>query len=185
MALGWGAQVPQADANTIQLGSASSLATLRCRVALTVTSDERDKTDIEAIPNAIGFISALTPITYADNQREKYIAPASELPDADKELLDQYGMCEYDRAAHATGAKKGTRRRVGLSAQQIVSAMEAAYGSADYGNVVNDNLHDVGGEAEAGVESKLTVAYTNLVPFLIKAVQELSEKINILEANNR
>jgi hypothetical protein len=32
------------------------------------------------------------------------------------------------------------------------------------------------------VESKLTVAYASLVPFLVRAAQELAEKIAALEA---
>jgi hypothetical protein len=180
-ALGYGASTAATDANAMQLGSSSGLSTLRSRVPLTVTSDERDKADIAPIPAALDFLSMLTPIQYVDNQREKYIPDREALGGEDRALLDAYGMCGYDREAHAAGAKKGERKRAGISAQQIVRALEAASGTADYANIVNDSLHDVGGAAPEGVESKLTVAYASLVPFLVRAAQELAEKVKALE----
>jgi hypothetical protein len=185
-------------------------------VSLTVTSDERDKTDIEPIGSSLAFIRRVEPIVYADNQREKYItyqrmlaearAAAEAAPDgergyifSDEELIEnmpegerafceaerekfgRYGMCGYDRESHAAGEKKGARRRAGVSAQKVTEALEEVYGTADYANIVNDNLHDVEEELPDGVESKLTVAYDRFVPFLIGAVNELAERVEVLE----
>lgn len=174
-ALGVKANVSSTDSRTMQLGS-STLSALRCKVNLTVTSDERDKTDIEDITDALAFVERLTPVTFVSNDREKYIS------DEDKkgETFRKYGMCEYDRASHAAGTKKGERRRCGLLAQEVVEAMQSVYGTDNYANVVNDNFHDLTNKP-SDVENKYTLAYANLVPFLIGAIKELNAKIKILE----
>ena len=174
-ALGYNAQVFSTDLHTMQLGS-SNLSTLRCRVNLTVTSDKRDKTDIEGITDALAFIERLNPVTFVSNERVDYIS------DEDKkgETFRMYGMCEYDRIAHAAGTKKGERRRCGLLAQEVIAAMQEVYGTDNYANIVNDNFHDLA-EKPSDVENKYTLAYANLVPFLIGAIKGLSAKIKELE----
>ena len=174
-ALGYGASVPSTDKNTMQLGN-SALSSLRCAVNLTVTSDKRDKTDIEGITDALAFIEQLNPVTFVSNDRENYIS------DEDKkgETFRTYGMCEYDRVSHAAGTKKGERRRCGLLAQEVVEAMQSVYGTDNYANVVNDNFHDLT-QKPSDVENKYTLAYANLVPFLIGAIKELNAKIKALE----
>ena len=83
--------------------------------------------------------------------------------------------------SYASGEKKGERKRVGVGAQQVMDALAEVYGSSDYANIVNDNLHDVTEPLPDGVESQLTVAYTAFVPFLIRAIQQLSERVEELE----
>lgn len=173
-ALGRGARVPSTNSNTMQLGN-DSLSALRCKVNLTVTSDKRDKTDIEDITDALAFIERLNPVTFVSNDREEYISDE----DKNGETFRTYGMCEYDRASHAAGTKKGERRRCGLLAQEVVEAMQSVYGTDNYANVVNDNFHDLT-EKPSDVENKYTLAYANLVPFLIGAIKELNAKIKTL-----
>lgn len=174
-ALGRGARIPSTDSNTMQLGN-DSLSALRCKVNLTVTSDKRDKTDIEDIINALAFIERLNPVTFVSNDREEYISDE----DKNGETFRTYGMCEYDRVSHAAGTKKGERRRCGLLAQEVVEAMQSVYGTDNYANIVNDNFHDLT-EKPSDVENKYTLAYANLVPFLIGAIKELNAKIKTLE----
>ena len=175
-ALGNSAFVPSTSTSTMQLGN-SAISALRCAVNLTVTSDKRDKTDIEVITDALAFIERLNPVTFVSNDRVDYIS------DEDKkgETFRTYGMCEYDRVSHAAGTKKGERRRCGLLAQEVVEAMQSVYGTDNYANVVNDNFHDLT-EKPSDVENKYTLAYANLVPFLIGAIKELNAKIKILES---
>lgn len=178
-ALGDSAVVPSTDSRTMQLGGqdgATSLSVLRCKVNLTVTSDKRDKTDIEDITDALAFLERLNPVTFVSNDRVNYIS------DEDKkgETFRTYGMCEYDRIAHAAGTKKGERRRCGLLAQEVIAAMQEVYGTDNYANVVNDNFHDLA-QKPSDVENKYTLAYANLVPFLIGAIKELNAKIKDLE----
>ena len=177
-ALGYAASVDISSANTIQLGS-SELSALRCQVNLTVTSDERDKTDIDNITNALPFIDKLNPVTFVSNDRVNYIAEA----DKKSETFRKYGMCDYDRVAHAAGTKKGERRRCGLLAQEVIAAMQEVYGTDNYANIVNDNFHDLA-DKPSDVENKYTLAYANLVPFLIGAIKELNAKIEKLEDRN-
>lgn len=104
------------------------------------------------------------------------------LPDEEREKKAKYGLCAYDKAAHARGDKKGSRIRIGVLAQQIQSALQEVYGSASYVNLVNDNLYDYPPEEiPEGVENQLAVNYEGFIPFLIKAVQELDARLMSLE----
>ena len=176
-ALGYSAIVPNTDRRTMQLGS-TTLSALRCAVNLTVTSDKRDKIDIASIADALAFVERLNPVTFVSNDRVEYIS------DEDKkgETFRKYGMCDYDRIAHAAGTKKGERRRCGLLAQEVIEAMQSVYGTDNYANIVNDNFHDL--QEKPDVENKYTLAYANLVPFLIGAIKELNAKIKELEGRN-
>ena len=174
-ALGDNADVSSTDSRTIQLGGAS-ISALRCKVNLTVTSDERDKTDIDGITDALAFVERLNPVTFVSNDRVNYISDE----DKNSEKYRRYGMCDYDRAAHAAGMKKGERRRCGLLAQEVVAAMQEVYGTDNYANIVNDNFHDLT-EKPSDVENKYTLAYANLVPFLIGAIKELNAEIKTLK----
>ena len=177
-ALGYGAKAAMSDSNVMQLGG-TTLSALRCPVNLTVTSDERDKADINNITNALPFIDKLNPVTFVSNDRVNYISEE----DKQSENYRKYGMCDYDRVAHAAGTKKGERRRCGLLAQEVVAAMQEVYGTDNYANIVNDNFHDLQ-EKPTDVENRYTLAYANLVPFLIGAIKELNAKIKILEDKN-
>ena len=174
-ALGYGATISSTSISTMQLGH-NNLSALRCAVNLTVTSDKRDKTDIEGITDALAFLERLNPVTFVSNDRVDYIS------DEDKkgETFRTYGMCDYDRMAHAAGTKKGERRRCGLLAQEVVEAMQSVYGTDNYADVVNDNFHDLA-QKPSDVENKYTLAYANLVPFLVGAIKELNAKIKALE----
>lgn len=174
-ALGASATTSETDSYTIKLGS-PFLSSLRCKVNLTVTSDKRDKTDINNITNALQFIDKLNPVTFVSNDRENYISEA----DKKSENYRKYGMCNYDRVSHALGAKKGERRRCGLLAQEVIAAMQTVYGTDNYANIVNDNFHDLQ-EKPSDVENKYTLTYANLVPFLIGAIKELNAEIKVLK----
>jgi len=120
------------------------------------------------------------PIQYVDNQRAKYLPkePTGEQQD----MLAAYGMYRcYDEKAYAKGKLKGGRKRVGVGAQQVLDALTEVYGTSDYANIVNDNLHDVKGPLPDGVESQLAVTYEAFIPFLIRAVQQLTERVEELE----
>lgn len=185
VAFGPDSQIGSNDWNAIQLGS-TDLSALRCAVSLSVTSDIRDKTGVVPIEDgAIKLLEKITPISYFRNPRAAYI-DIQNLSETDAENRRKFGLCEYDREAHAAGEKKGARRRVGVSAQQVQEALEEVYGSSDYANIVNDNLYDVAPEEiPNGVENQLTVSYEEFVPFLIKAVQELSSRVKELEGSKK
>lgn len=176
-ALGSYANVPTTSANTIQLGSSSTLSTLSCRVDLSVTSDERDKADItEMEDGALEFLNKIHAIRYVLNHRELYIDDKN-LSEEEREKKEKFGLCEYDRKAHTNGTKKGTRIRAGVSAQEVQAALKEVYGDSSYANLINDNLFDLNpNDIPDNVENQLTANYTGFIPFLIKAVQELSRQ---------
>ena len=172
-ALGRGATCATADG--IQLGS-SSLSSLSSAVSLTVTSDGRDKTDVETMEcDALEFVRALRPVTYVRNPRALYVP--EELSEDDAADLAAYGLCAYDEEAHEAGTLKGERVRAGFIAQEVEDAMGCTLeGGADYAAVVNDSFHDLGEDAPEDVESQLSMDYTALVPFLVRAVQQLADE---------
>ena len=171
--------------NTIQLGNASMISTLSSKVSLTVTSDERDKADITEIKDgAVDFLRKIKAIRYVFNHRELYI-DEENLSDEEREKKQKYGLCTYDKEAHALGTKKGNRIRVGVSAQNTQKALSEVYGDSGYANLINDNLFDYDpDEIPEGVESQLSANYEGFIPFLIKAIQELDTRLQILESAN-
>lgn len=188
-AIGYNAHV--SSPNAIQLGDPSFLSHITARVGITVTSDERDKTDIKPIANATDFLKKVKAVTYVYNHREKYRPKEPELDDdgepiiedgvdymtdEDRENLKKYGFCRYDKEAHAAGTKKGSRRRAGVIAQETQQALRDVYGDDSYANLVNDNLHDLE-DVPDGIESTLAMNYEGFIPFLIEAVQELDARI--------
>lgn len=177
-ALGYNAQIPISSNGTMRLG-ATDLSKLECAVQLTQDSDERDKTDIEDITDALKFITKLNPKTYVRNPRDYYISDEDRQSDDFK----MYGMCNYDKQAYEAGEKKGTRRRSGLLAQEILSAISEVYGTDNYANIVNDSFYDLDEKPE-NVENKYTVAYEALIPFLIGAIKELKAEIDELKGVN-
>lgn len=144
----------------IKRGLKASLPALKCKVNLSVTSDIRDKADVENIDKdkSLQFISKLRPIQFVGNPRLKYIPDEEDMTEEDQELMSKFGLCSYNKEEHAAGLKKGERKRVGLSAQEIVQALTEVYGSSDYANIVSDNFHDIPkNEIPEGVENQLTV----------------------------
>ena len=176
-AIGYSAIAPATVSDTIRLGS-SSLSGLQCAVELTKVSDERDKTDIEDITDALKFITKLNPKTYVRNNRDYYISDENRQSDDFK----KYGMCDYDKKAHEAGEKKGTRRRSGLLAQEVLRTISEVYGTDNYANIVNDDFYDLT-EKPDNIENQYTIAYEALIPFLIGAIKELKAEVDKLKAN--
>ena len=174
-ALGYDANTSTSDVRTMQLG-ATNLSTLRSAVQLSVVSDERDKTDINNITNALEFVKLLQPKTFVSNRRTDYINDA----DKSSDKFAQYGMCDYDKQAHASGTKKGTRRRSGLIAQNVLDALDKVYHTDNYANIVNDNFYDIT-DKPTDVENQYTITYESLIPFLISAIQEQQQLIDELK----
>lgn len=176
-----GYQASTSNNNNIQFGN-DLLSSITAKVPITTTSDERDKTDITEIDNsALEFLNKVKAIRYVFNGRKLYI-DNDNLSDEEREKLNTYGMCDYDKKAHAQGTKKGSRIRVGVSAQNIQQALIDVFGDSGYANLVNDNLFDYNpDDIPDGVESQLAVNYEGFIPFLIKAVQELDARVKELE----
>jgi len=123
-------------------------------------SDIRDKADITDIPIGINFINKLKPKFYRWNYREDYI---------------EHDLSGNEIQLTQDGSKKRTRFHAGLIAQDVKESMNEL--SIDFG-LYQD--HQVNG----GKDVK-TLGYGELIPVLIKAVQELSAKNTELESRIR
>ena len=188
-AIGYYAQTTESDSRVMQLGG-NNLAALKCKVALTTASDKRDKIDINDVSNSLDFILKLNPVTYVFNPRTKYISDndkketydnnGNEIFNQNYENYKKYGLCHYDTEKYLLGTKKGTRRRIGLIAQDVQEALKEVYGSDNYADIVNDNFYDLVKKPD-DVENQLTIAYQNIIPFLIGAIKELQTEIDQLK----
>jgi len=179
----------------MQLGNSTN-TTLRSRMGTITQSDERDKADISPLKKALDFIRKINPISFVLNHRAMYEPEIIEeegielsdetraLKEASDEQKRTFGLGHYDKEAHARGDKKGDRRRVGVSAQQTQQALEEVYGTADYADIISDNLHDYAQENEIpeGVESQLSANYQAFIPFLIDSVKALAAQNEELKA---
>ncbi len=211
IALGYLAQATEANSiaigshaevttsNTIQLGSNNSLSTLSCRVALTVTSDERDKIDIKDTEKSLEFLNKIRTVTYKFNHRNLYhsdveveekqeydengeaIPVVLSAEDEKKKIIkkkrQKLGIYDYDKEEYKKGTKKGSRGRVGVLAQQVQQALVDVYNDDNYADLITDSLYDINSdEIEEGMENTLGVNYQSFIPFLIDGVNILSNQ---------
>ena len=144
---GW---VLNTHSHTVILGADSTVA-LRCKVALTTWSDQRDKTDILDVTNGLDFINKLRPVWFNWDERSNY-----------KEV-DEDGNIIFDSAPD--GSLKSTTRQVGFLAQEIEQT-ETIEGHDNYVVASHDESNDTH-----------TVTHEKLLPFLVDAVKTLTAKI--------
>ena len=129
------------------------------QVDWTIASDQRDKTDFTALDLGLDFVNDLKPYTYKWDKRSKY---------GDKEADD------YDLNAQTPdGTHKEDWLDIGFKAQEV-EALEktAGYKIADKTNLTTSLSED---------GKQYGIKYSNFVPILVKAVQELSAKVKALE----
>ena len=122
------------------------------KVDWTVTSDGRDKTDIEPFNHGLSWINKLNPVTYRWDNRSNY---DDGKPD---------------------GSKKGSQLNVGLIAQDELE-VEKEHG---YGDTPDNMLvSHVGEDGNYGMQySKLVPILINAVKELSAKVEELESKLN-------
>jgi len=118
----------------------------------TVGSDQRDKTDIETLPDNAGlnFVNQMRPVTYVWDNRSNYYKPTDE----------NFGERDH--------SKKSKIKHVGFIAQEI-KAIEESIGWTD-DHIVNTSN-----------ELSYKLMYSQVIPMLTKAIQELSAKVEELE----
>ena len=137
--------------NNIVLGN-NSTAVAEVKVDWTVGSDERDKTDIENLPNNAGlnFVNQLRPVTYVWDNRSNYYKPTDE----------KYGERDH--------SKKSTTKQVGFIAQEVKAIEESIGWTEDH--IVNTSN-----------EQSYKLTYSQVIPMLTKAIQELSSEVDELK----
>ena len=140
-------------------------------------SDLRDKTEVRNTVLGLDFINELRPVDYKWDMREDYrteMPSQGELSDEDfKILIDEWlESCKVENLTH-DGTHKRTRYHHGLIAQEVQDVIEAS--GVDFGGFQD---HKVNGGGDV-----LSIGYTELIAPMIKAIQELTARINALENN--
>ena len=139
-------------------------ASFSCKVSLTATSDERDKTDFKDLDLGLDFVKALKPVTYVWDSRLNYV---------DKTKDDWKTTVDLDKVV-SDGSKKDDDLQVGFKAQDVIALEDTA------GYKLSDKTNLLATVTDDGKQYGLR--YERFVPMLVKALQELSAKNDALEA---
>ena len=95
----------------------NSISNAYVKVAWTVTSDARDKTDVTPSTYGLSFVTALKPVTFKWDERENY---KNSVPD---------------------GSKKKSKTQLGFLAQDVI-ALEESLGTSSNDLLIADNEQD-------------------------------------------
>tara|TARA_R110000868_G_scaffold8513_2_gene44044 strand:- start:381 stop:1595 length:1215 start_codon:yes stop_codon:yes gene_type:complete len=157
--LGYNAQASATSvSNEITLGN-SSVTTLRCQVtSITSLSDQRDKHSIEDLPVGLNLINALRPRRYKWDKRDWY----------KNEVKREDGTTNYVSVPQ-DGSRAQNDWNEGFVAQEAKAAL-ATVGASWFPLVYETN------------PEKLEMSAGKLIPVLVKAIQELTARLEALEA---
>ncbi len=147
----------------LQLGQSSM--TTYAYGAVQDRSDERDKAEIQDVHLGLEFIEALTPRSYKLDYREDY---KEYKEDEDGNIIPDtrdLGDITHD------GTHKRTRLHCGLVAQEVKQVMDDL--GVDFAGYQDHSLN--------GGQDVKSIGYSELISPLIKAVQELSARVKVLE----
>lgn len=162
IAIGYGARL-NGD-NEIQIGSAGQ--TLYAPTNVNIRSDGRDKADIKPMQNGLEFVKKLKPVTGYYDRRDAYVDELfADLPEEERAAK----VREWWANPNKDGRHKEDRLQHWFIAQDI-AALEAEYGRLPMVNIKNDTY---------------TIEYETFIPVLAKAIQELAEKVEKLENENK
>jgi hypothetical protein len=128
----------------------------------TVASDQRDKTDFTALDLGLDFVNELKPYTFKWDKRSKYVTKEQKRsPDFDLDTITHDGTHKEDWLD------------IGFKAQDVeVLEKAAGYKISDKTNLTTSLTGD---------GKQYGIKYSNFVPILVKAIQELSAKVKALE----
>lgn len=158
--MGYGTQVT--GSNQVQIGNSSTTTYVYGTVQN--RSDARDKIDIRSTSLGLDFINKLTPREFRMNYREDYEV-VKEITLEDGSVTSEIEILPND------GSKARSRFHQGLVAQEVKQVMDEL--KVDFGGYQDHSV--------AGGKEVLSIGYDELIAPLIKAVQELSVKLD--EAN--
>src|SRR6478609_7581692 len=155
--LGFGAVSTSATAsNQITLGNAS-VTIIRAQVTtITALSDERDKRDINPLPEMLPLIRAIPTVTFRWDPRERYATKGQD----GQVKRDEDGYPIYDKKPN--GSLADTHATLGVISQQLKKVQEEF--NMPYLNLVEESN-----------PNRLEATPANLLLPLIKAVQELAD----------
>ncbi len=161
--IGNGARV--SGSNQVQLGDSST--TVYAYGAVQNRSDARDKTEIRDTILGLEFINALRPVDFKWDIRDDYFE------------VEEYGDEEAKKSQLNALIKDGSRKRNrfhhGLIAQEVEQVLVQM--GTDFGGLQDHSIN--------GGNDVKSIGYTELIAPLIKAVQELSERIEQIESSTQ
>lgn len=147
----------------VQLGS--SISNIYSFGGVQNISDLRDKTDIRDISLGLEFLCQLHPVDYKWNCRCDYLVPT------DKTQIINGIRVPIMQELPNDGSKTRTRYHHGLIAQEVKKVMDA--NDVDFGGYQDHSVK--------GGQEQLTIAYSELIAPMIKAIQELKNEIDTLK----
>ena len=151
--------------NRVGLGD-ENITSFDCQVSLTVSSDQRDKTDFVNLDLGLDFVKALEPVTYYWDKRAKYLNKYNE---------DGTANTDYDLdSVTPDGTHKEDWMDVGFKAQAVQTLQDAS----GYTSAANKNL--LVGSSDDGKQYGLK--YEKFIPILVKAIQDQDAIIQSLTA---
>jgi hypothetical protein len=168
---GLGANTDVTGSNQVQLGNSSTTTYVYGTVQN--RSDLRDKADVRDTQLGLNFVNALRPVDYKWDARDDY------KPTMPEDLTDKEAMAAWAEACNLSnithdGSKKRSRYHHGLIAQEVKAVLDAQ--GIDFGGYQDHKVKDG--------QDVLTIGYDELIAPLIKAIQELTARVQQLEAKN-
>ena len=150
-------------ANQVQLGGATT--TTYAYGAVQDRSDIRDKADIRDTTLGLDFINALRPVDFKWDMREDY--RQDTVDDNGNKIVDTRKLGEITH----DGSKTRTRFHQGLIAQEVAEVIKDT--GLEFGGLQDHSIN--------GGDDVMSIGYEEFIAPLIKAVQELSNKVKELE----
>ena len=142
--------------HTLILGD-EQITSANIQVDWTVASDARDKTDVIELDLGLEFVNKLIPVTYRWDKRSNYVDKLDPTVDLNKVTTD--------------GTHKENQLDVGFLAQDVAEV------ESSYGYEIKDKRNLT--TSLSGDGKQYSTKYSKFVPMLVKAVQELSEKVEV------
>ena len=146
--------------NEVTIGNGDH-SKINAQVSITVASDERDKTDFQALTAGLDFVNGLTPYTFYWDKRHKYVDWDTN-PDTDLNSITHDGTHKEDWLD------------LGFKAQDVVALEETINHKISNKTNLVSNL--------SGDGKQYALQYEKFVPILVKALQEADDKIDALTA---
>jgi len=130
------------------------------------TSDERKKSDILDSDLGLDFINLLRPVKF----KNKYIPQIPKLDESGQIILDENGKRVLEEDQEYTGV----RNHYGFIAQEVKEALDTVGVGDTFSGWALDDMSDP--------NSSQSLSYDKFIAPLAKAVQELSARLDALEA---
>ena len=149
-------------------------------------SDRRDKYDIRDLDAGLQFVNALKPKLYKYDIRELYeeqreITEMQTVTDENGYTHQEEVVVGYETIKHTPdGSKAGKRDHAGLIAQDVKETIDAF--GIDFA-LFRDESINATPEHKDRAKDKLALCYQELIPVLVRAVQELSAEVDKLKGD--